>query len=723
MRTGAHDIDAGERSLADDNALVAAVVAMATVCLFLAGAALWLRLPLAIAAAPALASSLGFAAAFVYGGLNRSDRRAERARAESEADLVWELQESVDHYRALIDTLGDFVVHRDTEGRILFANEAFARFCGRYSVDLAGKTFTELGISVEETDDSGNTGGTGTLALTIGNTTRWLSWTTVLTRHPGTGDVVRQAIGRDITDALHAKVDLIEAREKAVQASHAKSRFLASVSHEIRTPLNGIIGMAKLIADTELSPEQRTYTEAVTKSGTELLALIEDLLDFSRIEAGRFEPQREPTNLRELTENVIELLAPKAYDKGIGMSAHIARTIPETLDTDPRRLRQVLINLVGNAVKFTDSGGIFVRVGMASDAQGNDVVEIAIEDTGPGISKNDQLRIFAEFEQGDGTTTRRHGGAGLGLAISRPIVEALGGSIRVDSAPGCGATFTVTLPASGAARPDSDTLSMPLAGRDYLVVSRNATEARALAAQIADLGGKPAICVQGSAMKGWKGRSFAAVLMEADGEEFTGTDDLKAHAITAGQIVILLRSTDRARLMQLTADGFDAFLARPVRRKTLARILTQAAADKQKKQSKPRKTRAKKNAAGTRVLVAEDNEINALLVHVALSKAGYDVDIVGDGQTAVDRACTADAGYAVVLMDLHMPVMDGPEAIRHIRRHEEEQGLRPVPILALTADSQSETREAVLADGATGFLTKPVDPGELSRIIADARAA
>ena len=174
---------------------------------------------------------------------------------------------------------------------------------------------------------------------------------------------------------------------------------------------------------------------------------------------------------------------------------------------------------------------------------------------------------------------------------------------------------------------------------------------------------------------------------------------------------------------ELTADGFDAFLARPVRRKTLARILTQVAAGKEKKQAKPRKSRAKKNAAGTRVLVAEDNEINALLVHVALSKAGYDVDIVGDGQTAVDRACTADAGYAVVLMDLHMPVMDGPEAIRHIRRHEEERGLKPVPILALTADSQSETREAVLADGATGFLTKPVDPGELSRIIADARAA
>lgn len=723
MRTGANDIGAGERSIADDNALVAVVVAMAIVCLFLAGAALWIGLPLAIAAAPALASSLGFTAAFVYGGLNRTDRRAEQARAESEADLVWELQESVDHYRALIDTLGDFVVHRDTEGRILFANEAFARFCGRYSVDLAGKTFTELGISVEETDDSGNTGGTGTLALTIGDTTRWLAWTTVLTRHQGTGDVIRQAIGRDITDALHAKVDLIEAREKAVQASHAKSRFLASVSHEIRTPLNGIIGMAKLIADTELSPEQRTYTEAVTKSGTELLALIEDLLDFSRIEAGRFEPQREPTNLRELTENVVELLAPRAYDKGIGMGAHIARAIPEIVDTDPRRLRQVLINLIGNAVKFTEAGGILVRVDTATDSQGNDIVAFAIEDTGPGISRDDQLRIFAEFEQGDGTTTRRHGGAGLGLAISRSIVEALGGSIRVDSTLGRGATFTVTLPASGAARGDGGVLPLPLAGRDYLIVSRNATEARTLAAQIADLGGAPAICARGTAMKGWKGRAFAAVLMEADGEEFTGADDLKAHGITAEQIVILLRSTDRARLMQLSADGFDAFLARPVRCKTLARILTQVPADEAKAAAKPKKSRPRKAAKGGRVLVAEDNEINALLVHVALTKAGYDVDIVGDGQTAVDRACAVDAGYAVVLMDLHMPVMDGPDAIRHIRRHEEEQGLKPVPILALTADSQSQTRDAVLADGATGFLTKPVDPGELSRIITDARAA
>lgn len=714
---------AGRNGTGNDTSLATVIVAMAVACLLLAGGALWMALPVALAAVPALIACAGFTAAFAYGGLRRHDHQAEQARAESEADLVWELQESVDHYRMLIDTLGDFVVHRDTSGRILFANEAFARFCGRDAAELAGKTFSELNIGVEETGDEKETGGTSTLAMTVGETTRWLSWTTVLTRHAGTGDVIRQAIGRDITDALHAKVDLIEAREKAVHASHAKSRFLASVSHEIRTPLNGIIGMAKLLADTEQSPEQRTYTEAVTTSGLGLMALIEDLLDFSRIEAGRFHPQPEPTNLRELTEHVVELLAPRAYEKGIGLGAHIDRDIPETCETDPQRLRQVLINLIGNAIKFTESGGVSVRVTMTFDAFGRDAVQFKVTDTGPGIARDDQARIFAEFEQVDDTTTRRHGGAGLGLAISRAIIEALDGRIDVSSTPGRGATFTITLPAGDGADRRAEPLPMPLADCDYLIVSRNAVEAEVLAAQIADLGGSTLICAQGTAMKAWKGRHFAAVLMDAGDDDPGGSEALKTHEITADRTVILIRPTDRARVMRLSADGFDSFLARPVRRKTLARILTETSPERAGDDARPEPEQSDAPAAGGRILVAEDNEINALLVHVTLSKAGYDVEVVGDGARAVERACDNESAFDLILMDLHMPVMDGPDAIGHIRRHEEENGLAPVPILALTADGQPETRDTVLAHGADGFLTKPVDPAELTTIVLEAKAA
>ncbi len=721
------DADTGDSrhvATSDGTSLMTVVIAMAIACILMAIAALCAGLSFSFAAVPALAACGGLAAVFVQGGMLRNRDAVVTKNEETVADRVWELNESVANYRTLIDTLGDLVVHRDTQGRILFANDAFARFCGQTGATLIGKTFTDLGLSVEETDDTPNAGGTGTLALTADGNMRWFSWTTVVNRNTETGTVIRQAIGRDITDALRAKVDLIDAREKALQASRAKSRFLATVSHEIRTPLNGIIGMAKLLADTNLSPEQITYTDAVTTSGAGLLALIEDLLDFSRIEAGRFEPQYGPASLRELTEGVVELLAPRAYGKSIGIGCHIARDIPETFTTDSGRLRQVLINLVGNAVKFTETGGVLVSVGTATGADGQMMLTFKIEDSGPGISDDDQRRIFGEFEQADGTTTRRHGGAGLGLSISRSIVEALGGTITVESTVGRGSAFTITLPA-GHAAPAAVDRPMPLAGQDFLIVSRNAPEARALAAMIADQGGRAAVSARGKDMKTWRGRTFAAVLIEPDCDPVNGREELKSLDIKAEKVVILTLPTDRERLVRLREDGFDAFLARPVRRETLTRIL--ALADKAmpaapaKAAAKPKRTR--KSTRRMKVLVAEDNEVNALLVHVALTKAGYDVDIVGDGQKAVDRACAAQARYDVILMDLHMPVMDGPDAIRRIRRHEEEKGLPGLPILALTADGQSETRDAVLAQGATGFLTKPIDPSELARIVGQAKAA
>jgi CheY-like chemotaxis protein len=242
---------------------------------------------------------------------------------------------------------------------------------------------------------------------------------------------------------------------------------------------------------------------------------------------------------------------------------------------------------------------------------------------------------------------------------------------------------------------------------------------------IEDFGGRASVSARGIGLKTWRGRKFAAVLMEPDNGPVNGHGELAAHGIKARQTIILTSPTDRTRLMRLAEDGFDAFLARPVRRDTLLRILSASKARKPAAKRKRAAAAPASNKGGRKlnVLVAEDNEINALLVHVALSKAGYAVDIVGNGQAAVERACADEPRYDIVLMDLHMPVMDGPDAIRHIRRHEEQKGLASVPIFALTADSQSETREAVLAHGANGFLTKPVDPTDLARIVATAKAA
>ncbi|MER8924638.1 response regulator [Mesorhizobium sp. M0859] len=663
------------------------------------------------------------------------DATTARSRAEIEtlADRMWEMQESEERFRGLIDALGDLVVHRDRDGHIVYANKVFADLVETDQRELAGKTLAELGIDVGIVPDAAFSDheclSSTDVAIRTPDGPRWFSWIELSVRDKDSGAVSHRAIARDITARKRAESSLITARERAEYASQAKSRFLATVSHEIRTPMNGIMGMARLLADTSLSPEQRTYVGAISTSASALLALIEDLLDYSKIEAGRFDPEPQPMSVREIADNVIELLAARAFAKDIGLGCHVEPDVPQLITADPGRVRQVLLNLIGNAVKFTDSGGVLASIARVR-TETTDRICLTITDTGPGLREEDMERIFEDFEQADGTSTRAHGGAGLGLAISKRLVIAMGGTISVSSRLGQGSEFVFEIPAISAVEAPQirqDALS----GRHAVIVSKNLVEAEALARTIRANGGTVDLATAAA-----QATAFAegcdVLLIDAAMEQSDGRllRRLRQSGFADCEAVTLIAPTDRGMLGEFRANGYATFLARPVRGETLLRVLLTSHAPVIAEPQLQRRGAQAGHAIGARqqglsVLIAEDNDINAMLARATLLKAGHRVKVVGNGKAAVEAVISTGHKhrYDVVLMDLHMPVMDGLDAIAAIRRHEEETAVPPVPIMVLSADSQEKTRHAVLAHGASGFVTKPLDPDALVHAVEGQAAA
>ncbi|CCV16242.1 PAS domain-containing hybrid sensor histidine kinase/response regulator [Mesorhizobium sp. STM 4661] len=663
------------------------------------------------------------------------DETTARSRAEIEtlADRMWEMQESEERFRGLIDALGDLVVHRDRDGHIVYANKVFADLVETDQRDLAGKTLAELGIDVGLVPDAAFSDheclSSTDVAIRTPGGPRWFSWIELSVRDKDSGAVSHRAIARDITARKRAESSLITARERAEYASQAKSRFLATVSHEIRTPMNGIMGMAKLLADTNLSPEQRTYVGAVSTSASALLALIEDLLDYSKIEAGRFDPEPQPMSVREIADNIIELLAARAFAKNIGLGCHVEPDVPQMISADPGRVRQVLLNLIGNAIKFTDSGGVLVTVARAR-TETTDRIRFTITDTGPGLHEDDLERIFEEFEQADGTSTRTHGGAGLGLAISKRLVIAMGGTISVSSQLGQGSEFILEIPAVSATEAPQNRQSA-LSGRRAVILSKNAIEADAIARTIRANGGKVDLAATAAQAAPFAG-SCDMLLVDASMEESDGRllKRLRQSGFVDCEAITLIAPTDRGMLGEFRANGYATFLARPVRGETLLRVLLTShapalAQPEADKRGAPSVRTIGSRQHGLSVLIAEDNDINAMLARATLLKAGHRVKVVGNGKAAVEAVIGTGHKHRfdVVLMDLHMPVMDGLDAIAAIRRHEEETAAPPVPIMVLSADSQEKTRHAVLAHGASGFVTKPLDPDALVHAVEGQVAA
>jgi PAS domain S-box-containing protein len=644
-------------------------------------------------------------------------------------DRVWQLAESEEQHRSLVETQLDFIVLRDPMGRILFANEAYGRLLGRPRQALIGSRRAPKVVESGPVHTRADGARLVDEAIAAGEGIRWIAWVETAARGPGGAPAILR-LGREVTDRVVSERALEEARSKAEAASEAKSRFLATVSHEFRTPLNGILGMTDLILDTPLSPEQTTYAHAIKTSGEAFLSLIDEILDFSKIEAGRIDIVAAPFDLPALVEGVVELLAPKAQGKGVEISAFVAAGVPRRVVGDGDRLRQVLVNLAGNAVKFTEIGGIGVVVSAEADR-----IVIEVRDTGPGIPAERIPSVYDEFEQGDGSPSRRHGGAGLGLAITRRIVEGMGGEIALDSRVGHGTTFRVALPLPAADAPDTEAADeADLSGQRILIVAHSPFEAPFLARRLEAAGAAVTLVASpGDALAKIAVSEWDHVLADyALGDDAVRAIAKEARLARIGRSLVLLSPFERRDFGPPSAAGFDTYLVKPVRARSLFERLTKPLGAKSEGDGGPRPAASPAGQAGERakaprVLLAEDNEINALLAIKSLEKLGAVVDWAKDGHEALALAEASFSGirkpYDLVLMDIRMPGLDGHDTTRRVRQLERALGRpEPVRVIALTANALREDEQSAREAGLDGFLAKPFQIDALTNLLAVAEA-
>lgn len=653
------------------------------------------------------------------------DRKCEELQ-----DRNWELREAEQKYRALLESQGDVILHIADNSDRLYANTAYDLYFDENQADLPFRT--EQGTLAE----AGAVPGDASLwerEIETRQGSRTFRWSETIIRSAHSDRTSRLIIARDIT-----------AFKKVKAASEAKSRFLATISHEMRTPLNGIIGMATLLESTSLNDEQTTYNQALRQSGTSLLALVNDVLDLSRIEAGKLTITPEWVSPARMLEDVVELLAPDAQEKGLSIASWIGDEVPGRILVDPVRTRQILINLLGNAVKFTEKGAINLALdGNRPDNEAEVMtLNFSVRDTGPGIEQAMQERLFEEFEQADATRARRHEGTGLGLAISRRLARMMEGDIELASQEGKGSTFTLALQVPWLLTTSDELKSSPdvasLANRSLVGIDLTEADRRALYAYCREWGLNETFLT----LAEWQQRGLA---LAPDHLLINGADPAKAAAIiesfdplSSGTLtrplpksrVIFLEPSERQVIPQMRDCGISGYLVKPIRKASLLSALLGKAEKKagqggvsevlemeDKASIKTKRTDDGMLADRPTILLVEDNDINALVARRNLQKAGMEVQRAVDGAEALAlyesrNDPERDSPFDLVLIDLHMPDMDGLSLFDAMQERDLQRG-SSVPKVAFTADALGETRNVCLAHGFDDYLLKPVEPDHL----------
>jgi PAS domain S-box-containing protein len=550
-----------------------------------------------------------------------------------------------------------------------------------------------------------------------------------------TGEIIRDAKGKairmeafvkDVTRQRRQSADLEKAKDEAIAASQAKSEFLANMSHEIRTPMNGILGMAELLSNSAINERQREFVSVINSSASALLTIINDILDFSKIEAGAFEMDPVPFNLKSSINDVTSLLRAKAQEKDLELIINYPSDLPKNFIGDAGRLRQVITNLVGNAVKFTETGHITIDVDI-QPSRDMVVCTVDVKDTGIGISPEKMIRIFEKFTQADGSTTRVYGGTGLGLTISKHIVEMMGGRMRVESELGSGSSFgfRVPLPIDRDAKAEAFDSTL-VTGRRVLIVDdiqvnrdlfTEQLGAWDMEAETADDGVEALTKIKAAQNEG---RPYDLILLDflmpgMNGQEFAKLVTQTA-SIDNPQIIMLSSCDQPVSTAALGRMGIDSYLIKPVRERrlfdTIVRVLSNPIdrfSPEIVKKPEPKPAQPTKQE----ILVAEDFALNQDVVKLMLADTPFQPVFANNGEEAVNLYMQNPSRFPVILMDVSMPVMDGHEATRKIRAFETGNALKPVPVIALTGHALKNDREDCLKAGMDDYLTKPVKQGEL----------
>jgi PAS domain S-box-containing protein len=671
---------------------------------------------------------------------------ADRQRAQEA------LRESEGRIRLLLDSTAEAIFGIDRDGNFSFCNPATLRLLGYESGDAL------LGKQAHEMMHHSHADGTPYLLaecpivpcrqgqeIHADSEVFWRSdgtcfpaefWAYPIRKD---GEVVGAVITfLDITERKRAEAALLDAKEAAEAGSRAKSEFLANMSHEIRTPMNGIIGMTELALDTPLTAEQRDYLNLVKSSADSLLHVINDILDFSKIEAGKLELEKTEFEIRDLFRDTLRALVQRAEEKPLEMCARVSPKVPKVLIGDPTRLRQIIVNLVGNAIKFTKKGSIIVDAELEASAGEEVRLHISVSDTGMGIPLEKQNIIFESFAQVDGSTTRHFGETGLGLTISRQLVELMGGHIWVESEVGRGSTFhfTCNFQRGNAAESDQERIAeQALAGLNVLVVEDKAVNGEILAEMLTNWGMNPTLVDSGAGaldlLEAAKnaGHAFSIVLLDAimpNVDGFQVLQRIRSDPALAGAVILLISANRRlAHAERCRQLGVKLCLTKPVgQSELLDAILSALGANVVEERLIEASVRVPEKPKGRplNILLAEDNLVNQKLAIRLLEKAGHRVTLAGTGLEALAAWENAGTpGFDVVLMDIQMPEMDGMEASAAIRRREKNSG-KHIPILAMTAHAMRGDKERCLASGMDGYISKPIHPdgmfAEIERCLA-----